>query len=436
MRNFGLRFSALRQGALLSTIVVAAGACAPKQPANAASTEPAAGPAGTSSPGGAAPAGGTKAPVDFEKLAARESEGLSPTSVTGPEKKWQFRVPSKGAPTVTPGNGTTNVEVPIGSELAVHCEVLEGDFDAAGTIQNILSDAGKHVEMKRVAPAAVRVQRGDPSLFVNAVYLAPTPQGKALGELKIGALVTPGRTAVCVHDEIGFEKTFDSVADSLFESLTRADGPLSKPSYREASIAKLGPLAVGFEARRLVTVSGKRMMVTTTAMVVPASESTVTWVDGSEAEKIDTDDLLEAGEYARATNGQVEMIASVKRKKGATYSYQAQVRGKKAEGEFTVTGQKGLSTRAADAKKLAPGARAKGAFKWESSSYLPDVDPTNGTTMTYTRAAADPPRGMTVSMGKQRMTGLLDEHGAFERVDLPLGPATLRIERAFVEGKL
>ena len=171
--------------------------CAKQKPAS----EPA---ANEQRPEAASAAGGKP---DFDALAAREATGLSEQRVTGPNKSFTATVRASAPPKVSLDGNVAIVEIPIGSGGPMRCQVFSEVLDAGGTVSAVLADAAKRVELQQVAPWAIEVVNEVPTSFVHAIYTMQTPRGKAAGEVKLAVHAPADSPVLCLHDEMGYEKT-------------------------------------------------------------------------------------------------------------------------------------------------------------------------------------------------------------------------------------
>src|SRR5437870_4730300 len=104
----------------LLTILTLVTGCTQKPPQPASSPKAEAPPAPSASAAAPTP---PSPPVDVDAMLAREAADLVPTDVKGPAGAFTARVSSKGAPEATLNDRVATVEIPIGADTPVRCQV-------------------------------------------------------------------------------------------------------------------------------------------------------------------------------------------------------------------------------------------------------------------------------------------------------------------------
>lgn len=408
---------------------------------SACGTKPAASP---EAPAEGAPLPSTAAPVaaeprepppDFEALLARESKGLVPAEVKGPNGAFTARVSAAGTPEATVEEGVAVVQIPIGSDAPVRCQVFPEDVDAGGTLAGFFGDARSHVEFQRMAPWSVTVIHGAPAAFVRATYAVARGKGKALGEIKTMFHAASRHAVLCLHDELGYEKTFAAVATEFSESIAHQGAAPAPPQLVEVHQLKVQNQPIGFSRNQTVKEDGKTTHVSIAFVMFPISESEVHFGDYVEMQELDAAGRLKTGVFAKALNGKVELQMQVDQVKGGEYKYSGQANGKPASGTFTTKDKAALPGYLLNAKKLAPYAKGAKPFSFETFEYTPDVDAAAPTPVRYHRDVGDAAGTLRVSKPKQERTGTLDAAGLVDTLKVPVGQLTMEMTRVFVEGK-
>ena len=374
-------------------------------------------------------------PPDFDALLAREATALAATEVKGPAGAFTARVSSKGTPQTALVEGVAVVEIPIGAETPVRCQVFPDDVDPGGTLAGLFDDARKKVEFRRMIPWSVTAIDGAPAAFVRALYLAPGPRGKSMGELKTMVHGFPGHGVLCLHDELGYEKTFTTVATEFGQSLAFPGAKRREPQLIDIQQVSLQGLAVGFARRELVSDAGKRSDVMNGFVMLPVSEAELRFSDYYEVQQFDTSGHLATGVWVEASNGQLDLKVKVDHTKDGDYTYAGEAKGKPVSGAFTTKDKKPLPGSLSMARALAPHARDAKPFSVEQLEYSPELDLAAPTPVRYSREAGDAASSVRITKPKSAATAMLDEHGLFEKSSIPLGASTMEISRVFVRGK-
>lgn len=401
-----------------------------------AKTTPASGPATASGPEAekSGPATTAQGTPDFEALGAREASGLSEHRVTGPNKSFTATVRAAAPPKVSVEGKVAIVEIPIGSGDPIRCQVVNDALDAGGTVAGILTNASKKVQFAKVAPWAIEAVKEIPTTFVHALYTTQSPKGKAAGELKLAVHAPADRPIICVHDEFGYEKTFLESAKAFCDSIEYPDKVVA-PSYAELQIARINGAPVGFSKTTIAVEGAKRRYTDVTTLLLPALANELQVEDNYSVEVVDQDLRLDTGAWVTASSGHIDLNVQVKRVKGGSYHYGGEFQGKKIDGDFKTKDGKGLPSSLSIARELSGRGKGSAPFSFEAASYHPSVDPTTPMVTKYFRERGDAESSVRQQMGKTTMTGILDELGVLKKGEMPIGGASLTLERTFVRGK-
>jgi hypothetical protein len=403
-------------------------ACAARKPAG--SPGDTAGAQGGAATGSAAPAS-----VDVDALLARESSGLKEQVVAGPGGRFTVRALGAGPAVVAAAEGVAVVDIPIGSQTPVRCQVFPEDVDAGGTLANLFGQAAKKVEVQRIAPWSLAVAHESPVAFVRAIYLTRGSQ-RAVGEVKAALHAAAGHPVLCLHDELGFEKTFMDVVTRFCESIEHGGAKPPEPSFVEIQHAKIKGSPVGFAKVQVIEQDGVRRVIEATTMMLPIAANEIRFQDQYQVQTLDRAGLLVSGAWAESTGGQLGTNVKLELTKGHTYRYEGQVQGKKIEGTFTTKDGKLLPSVVSSAKLLARHAKGAEPFSLLEAGYHPDLDPTAPYPFKYLRIKGDAARSARMEGGSIRMEGVLDERGLFEQAHMGAASTTVDFDRAFLRGSL
>jgi hypothetical protein len=402
--------------------------CAPKPAATANQAAPEGG-----QPTSTAPAPGATSP-DFDALLARESTGLVASDLKGPAGAFTTRVSSKGAVQTALSEGIALLDIPIGAESPVHCQVFPGDVDPGGTLSHLFEDARKNVEFRQMTPWSVTAIGGAPAAFVRGIYLSSGPRGKSLGQLKAMINTLPGHTVLCVHDELGYEKTFTTVVTELGEHLEFSGAKQEAPHYIEIQRATTQGVPIAFARIEMVNKPGKHGQVVNGFAMIPISEAEIRFDDYYEVQELDATEHLATGVWVDATNNQLGLKLKIEHGKGGTYTYAGEEKGKPVNGTFTTKDKKPLSGYLLTARALAPHAKDAKPFSVEELEYNPQLELTAPTTVRYFREAGESAGSVRVAKAKGTEVGTLDEHGLMEKMTVS-GNSPMEVSRVFVKGK-
>jgi hypothetical protein len=426
----------LLTAAALTALLLSQAACAGvTAPQPASPTTPRAPSAAAPQP----PSSATSAPADpaaaaaLQKLFERELEPLPPLAFRTP-KGVRGKVEAKSAPEVKADEGVEVLSIPIGTEQPVVCTIFEDRIDAAGTIWQATQGFAESVEILQLRPAEVVAVAGNAILFTQAVYRVKTDKGWMAGLVELAVHPHETHSLLCVHDEPGYSATFRRIVKGLAGSMTSDhEDTRAKGRFAEVLAIRIASMAVGYSERVIwPREDGGRTSITWNAQVLPRSPTEIVAIDSVQREESDARGLLLSATHVRVQNGEVESSFTVTRgEDGKTFRYQGEKAGKKLEGTFQ--SKAGLATelwfaRKFDAKRgFGPKAEVRHQA-WSSGS--------NPTTATPIACRKDPAgaRRARMTLGPISLAGELDDHGLFRTAEMPIGPATLVLDRLWTRG--
>lgn len=369
----------------------------------------------------------------LEKAFSRELPPLNTADFKTPGGM-KGSVEAKALPAIEAGEKSETVTVDLGTEQPLRCTIVPTRLDAAALVRRYVNALKDRVSIVAIRPVAVAVARASPLLFAEIVYTADSPEGKRLGHLQVGIHSHNSRSFVCEHDEPGYEKTFQRVVTGLASSLEGGgEDDRAGARYRELHVTRIGEVPIGFTERAIWDRRGGGLVAKVwTSQLLPRSATDFVAKDAYSEELYDTKDLVEQGSYADVANGEVNARTRLTRgKDGVTYAFEGEHEGKKLSGTFKT--RAGLATDLWFARRFDK-ARAYGPKgEVRAQGYELDVNPAGPVEIAYRKDAART-RGVTLSMGPAKLTCVIDDAGVVSESRMPIGPATLTIQRVFVHG--
>ncbi|KFA90881.1 hypothetical protein [Archangium violaceum] len=387
-------------------------------------------------PAGAAPSSSESAPasgkLDLKALSARELAPLSKQKVSAPDGSFTGEVEATGAPTLQRGEELFVLSVPLGTGSPLTCFVYSGPVDAGGAIYRLVEMAGQRTELTRVRTTDIRLVGESPAVYAEAEYLVNVPKGKAAGLAKMMVYPHDRLPLVCTHDELGYSESFKRVTSGLAASL---QGPGEAPPasrYFELNVIRVQGHPVGFEKRVMRDAAGGgRLTEVESSLFFPRSLKELSVQDTVSSELSDKDGRLVARDYARASNGALDIQMALKQVQGRQYHYEGTHLGKALNGDFTAPAD--LSTDPGTARlmreRLLPGKDPELTLHY----YMPAANPVAPTQQVLRKGAAGS-RELTVEMGPLKATLTLDAQGMTERLVTPMGGSELVQERVHARG--
>jgi hypothetical protein len=358
-----------------------------------------------------------------------------------PLKAVEFKTPggmrgsveAKAIPSVEAGDKSETVTVDLGTEQALRCTIVRSRVDAAALVRRYVDGVKGRVSIVAIRPVAVTVAAASPLLFAQIVYTADSPEGKRLGHVQLGIHSHDSRSFVCEHDEPGYEKTFQRVVTGLASSLEGGEDDRPGARFREIHVTRIGEVPIGFTEHVVWDrKGGGRVAKVWTSQLLLRSATEFVAVDAYSEELYDTKDLLEEGSYANVANGEVNARTRLTRRKdGLTYAYEGEHEGKKLSGTFKT--RAGLATDLWFARRFDKAREYGPKGEVRAQGYQLDANPAGPVEISY-RKDATRARGVALSMGPARLACVLDDAGIVSESQMPVGPATLTLERVFVRG--
>lgn len=353
---------------------------------------------------------------NLDGMLKREVTTLSEVSVNSPA--FRARVLSKGDASVTVEEGVAKLVVPLGTDAPVHCFVYEKDPDPGSAFSALMTSLAEELELNRLIVGPIDVIREAPVPTLAAFYTTQTPKGRALGELKLAFHTRFGGTSLCLHDELGYEKTFLSVARSLFESLDRGPSPLA-PTYVEVSTAEVNGRPAGYERFMVLPEqNGERQLVATGLALLITEPNVLVTQDYGAVTAIDADHRIVSAHYTEAKNGKLTLDVRLKRATGRNYEYQGSHAGRNVSGTLVAADERGLPSSLWTQRELAKRLAQGGPFEFSIQQYRPSEDPSRLARIGYQRRADDPPGGVLIKTGRVEALAVLDEHGREQRSEM------------------
>jgi hypothetical protein len=410
-------------------LAIALAAAAP-DPTATSTTAPAPTPTSTATPN---PANTEKIRAELTKAMDRE---LSPLPAR-PFKTLagvEGTVEGAAAPTVKAEGDAEEVEVSLGTGQALSCTIFPVRLDAAAAVWRYAEQAKRSVTVTAATPVGAAVVAGSPVVFAILVYRVDGPKGPLVGMAKLGVYAHDAHSLLCVHDELGYGKSFERIVKGLAGSLRGGvDDARAGARFAEVELMRIGELAIGVSERVVWDREGGGHVVKQRAsQLLPRGGADLYALDSTSEEVVDAKDLLEQGVYSHAANGEIDAAMQLTRAQdGVTYRYEGEKDGKRLEGTFAT--KAGLSTDLWFARRLqAKAPPAKPELRHEA--YSLEASPVAALPVVYRLDPAAGPRRVRMELGPIQLGGELDADGLVRLAEIPVGSAKLTVERAWSRG--
>jgi len=403
-------------------VLVGAALCACGGAQQGKAGDPAAGPSAGEERGG----------IDVEALMARESQGLSPRKLAA--QNVRAEVMSAADPKVVVEEGMPKVVIPIGGEAAVECYLYDRDPLPGSTFVNIVENMKKEFEVRQVTTSPMEVVKEAPVTPLAIVYAAKTQEGMALGQLKLAFHFRLGSSSLCMHDELGYQKTFAQVTRSFFETFDRGNPGLDT-KYVEIHAGEINDQPAGHDRNLVYTDQGTEKLLSMSLLMIQTGPIEIIAQDSSSVITLDKQDRIEKGRWLESQNGGLSLDVELERIKGNRYSYKGTRRGSEVKGELTTKDPLGLPSSLWTQKELKNRLAKSGPFTLSFETYRPDDDPAKVSTLEIVRRDEDPPRAVRVKIKDAEAISTVDEQGRDQRFELVLDGAKMVLERAYQRGQ-
>jgi hypothetical protein len=346
--------------------------------------------------------------------------------VVSTENVFTAEVEATAVPSLTRNEGSTRIDIPLGTGAVLACFVYERPLDAAGALLAVAKAvrSGPGVTVRSMTPTEATVVAGAPALFLRVDYEASSPGGgTGAGQLKLMVSASRELPLLCAHDEPGYERTFRRVTTGLATSL-QVPGKARAPALvEELHVLKLDGKLAGFD---WYAVRGPRRAESSTSLLLPGADGSLRAEDSTTTTLTDERGGLTELRHARAEDGVLALQVTLRREaaSGTTYRYEGRQGTKPLKGTFT--SKRGLATR----EDIAASTRA-GKPEVVLDVYRPAENVTAPVELTVRPAQG--PRALTLTTGSTPVKVTTDSEGWVERMEVPRPEGTLTSERVHLQ---
>jgi hypothetical protein len=348
-------------------------------------------------------------------------------------------VPGKSVGKIVKEEGSYTVQLDIGADAPVYCEVYPDGIDLArvleraanATFKNVEEAQGK-IEVRELEWLDAGAHGGVPYLQTQWVYLLA--EKKELGGLKQFSLRKNGHGVYCSHVDLGYAKTFTTLAREFAASLEAPSEELA-PHYAEVHAVSLGDRKVGVMTVTMARdADGDIQTREQTALLLPVDVGVLSAEDSYLTEWSNaTGEMINALQMS-VSDDEVEMDTALKAK-GDAWVVEGEVQGKKVTYTLAAGSKPGtMLGQALDLRKLLAGEKPAGAE--HRIGMWTDVDVSKLVDV-KTRIKSRRDAGGWSAEGE--IAGLmadlvLDANGSARSVEMRIGPQVMRATRVYVNG--
>jgi hypothetical protein len=265
---------------------------------------------------------------------AREIKSQKLTEFKSKDGWFKASIPGKVVNTVEEVEGSYSVELDIGGDGKVYCEIYPKGVDLANSLRVTFTGALKEIETSQGKLEAHALESSDagahgpvPYLSLSWIYRIAAPGGSQLGALKQFVLEKNGVAVYCSHNEIGYSKTFASIAKGFAETFTTAE-PVAVPQFVEVSSISMSGTRIGFALVTLTPDSeGDLRASQTTALLVATGDGNVQSQDSTHVDWVRPDGTLINSANTDVESGEIANNLSLKDVDG-TWTVAGEMQGK------------------------------------------------------------------------------------------------------------
>jgi hypothetical protein len=182
---------------------------------------------------------------------ARESKSLKPAQIQSKDGWFKVSTPGKSVGTIELEQGSYSVELDIGGDSNVHCEVYPKGVDLANTLRVTFDNAMKNaaerqgkLEARALESSEAGAHGAVPYIAMNWVYRVAGSNGSLLGGFKQIVLEKDNLGVYCAHNAFGFTRTFAAIGKAFADSLQTQEA-VNAPQYMEISAVTMSGKKIG-----------------------------------------------------------------------------------------------------------------------------------------------------------------------------------------------
>ena len=376
-------------------------------------------------------------PKWFQQAAQRELVLETSSSISIPKFKVDSEVIGEFS-LISESDGVWYYNVNIGTDSPIECYVFEEFDGTSNSLKNVIEASIQGAAELNKKPFAskynyalnVGVIGDTPYLSLDTLYSLGEGDQLVSGVLKAYSSQTQNSLQICVHNEIGYHKTFLNVFESFINAFVESE---STESFFEV-VYKMTlndlPIGYGLEKHSL-DVDGDVYSYIESSMMIPVDASNVSVTDSVETEwSSPTGSIINADQYV-LENGQ----------------YTSQLALKPVEGKWKVTGElqgKTIDVFLAyeDWLLSAFGAYLASAHllnaeapSLDYNAWVTEADPTTALPLKISKTLPDTPNNLSMQMGPIKVDYVSSALGVFDQGTIRQGPVQINISKIYQRGE-
>jgi hypothetical protein len=385
---------------------------------------------------------GADAPDWLKEARARESKSLKSSALKSKDGWFKVSSPGKLVGAIEKVEGSYTVELDVGSDANVYCEVYPEGIDMANALRVTLESSMKEIESNQGKLEARVLESTDagahggvPHITLTWLYRVATPDGARVGGFKQFVMEKGDQGVYCAHNELGYTRTFSSITQAFASSLTTKE-PGGTPHFVEIASVSMSGAKIGVAITALERDGeGDTKARQTSALLIATEDGVVQSQDSTQIHWVRPDGTLINAANTEVSNGEIANDLGLKLENGV-WTVEGEVQGKTVRATLPKDSRPGsflgqaLELRALLAQPNAVGREhTMGIWLAENPEKL---------TVAKTRILAKKDAehftargeigGLTADLTLEKATGLASV------ADLKVGPVKMTLERVYLNG--
>jgi hypothetical protein len=383
-------------------------------------------------------------PAWLTEARAREGKLIEAKPFRSKDGALRGRVPAKLRNEVELEDGTYFLELDVGTDTPVSCEVLVEEFDLARMLRSTanvtfdrLAEAQGTIDLKAVERTDAGVFGSRPYIALDWAYRTQTAAGPMLGGLKQVVVDMHAFGLYCAHVDLGYSTTFAQIVRTLAESIELKGA--AAPPYLEVQTLRLGQQPVGVATWTLETDDdGDVRSLLSNSMIVPAGDGAVTAQDSVHLQWMTADGQLLNAMHVESNNDETPTRLELRTaENSAAWQVSGTFMGKPLSADLGDEAPVTALAQARARRELLAGPDPVGLHLQEKSWTI--ADPTRLLASTFEVTGRDGAGRYLAkeSAGPLKIDEVMDPAtGTPLRMSTAIGPSTLLLERVYLHGTL
>lgn len=372
---------------------------------------------------------------------ARESRLSDFIEVSSTDGWLRTKLPSTVKEKIALDDDAYQVAIQLDGSGAVSCEVLKGTHDLASLLSktsamtfDALKKVNGAIEFRAVEKADAGSLQAIPFMMQQWIYRANLNGERRVGELKQFVAALDQATVYCAHDELGYAKTFDTLARTFTANLQITGDPLPQPYFRDVSVMSIDGARVGVATTTMTKdADGDTKIVSVSSMLIQTMPGQLAAQDAYQVEWVRSDGSLINAVRAKSGNGEVNEAMALKQIDGR-WKASGTIEGKAIDVELPTAPSSFMELIRARRQLMAqaqPEGTKTEAMAWTS----PDLTRLTPVSATLLKPEGNDGFGAREELAGVSLMAVLDKQtGTMISARFPMGPRMLTVERVYRQG--